>query len=102
MQMNLKSYDMLRRIPSLLILFVSLMMMGCASGIQRIEGPPIERDVVQAVRDSCKNNFAPAESGFLGSLWENKRAILKQSRSCSIAAQTLAQQVEARNNTVGK
>lgn len=83
-----------------LILIVALTLMGCASGIQKTEGWKIEDTIVQEVRDNCKASFPEATSGTIAGLWENKRAILKQSRSCSSAASILADQVENRNKVL--
>lgn len=100
--MRQKSYVTLPNALVLLILAVTLMMMGCASGTVKTEAWKFQQETIDAVRTSCKTTFPDATSGTFEKLWENKRSILRQSRSCTEAANVLADQAENRNNVIGK
>jgi hypothetical protein len=88
------------------ILSVILVMMGCASGIQKtsdhLQNWKIDEEVIKSVKENCSPDFKPATSGTIAGLWENKRLILRQSRACSRAANTLAEQAENRNKVIGE
>lgn len=90
-----------RNILFLTVLFVSLMMLGCASGTTKTEGLTFDEATIKSVKESCTDTFKPATSGTIAGLWENKRAILKQARGCSQAANILAEQAENRNKVIG-
>lgn len=77
------------------------MMMGCASGTTKTEAWKFKQEPIDAVRENCKTTFPDAASGTLEDLWKNKRSILRQSRSCTEAAQILATQAENRNKVIG-
>ena len=77
------------------------MLMGCASGTTKTEAWKFNEETIAAVRKSCSNTFPPAIGGTISELWANKRAIIRQSRDCSEAATTLADQAENRNKVIG-
>lgn len=90
-----------------ILLFAALLalltLMGCASGTEKTGEPwKFNEDTIKEVKTKCKNDFEPATSGTLEELWKNKRLILRQSRDCSEAASTLAEQAEGRNKVIGE
>lgn len=90
------------KIKGLMLLSVSLMLTACASGTTRIEESwKFNEETIQAVKTKCSSTFGDASGGKFSELWANKRAILAQARGCSIAANTLAEQAEARNRVIG-
>lgn len=97
--MNVKSLDSYSKILPPLI--VTLALMGCASGTPKIEAWAMDEETINRVRLSCHMEFPESTSGSLASLWANKRAILRQSRNCTEAAQLLADQAENRNKVIG-
>lgn len=97
--MNAKSYGSYSKI--LLPLIVTSVLMGCASGTTRTEGWKIDEASINGVRANCSSSFPEAERGDLAGLWANKRAILKNARACSQAANLLADQAENRNKVLG-
>lgn len=74
--------------------------MGCASGTVKTEAWKFQQETIDGVRTNCKTTFPDASNGTFDKLWENKRSILRQSRSCTEAAQLLADQAEARNKVL--
>lgn len=85
----------------LLLLIVTLVLMGCASGTPKIEAWKFDEASINGVRTNCSSSFPEAERGDIAGLWANKRAILKSARACSQAANILADQAENRNKVLG-
>lgn len=100
--MNEKLTNGLTKIRLPLILSVALTMMGCASGIPKIEVLQIDQEIIKSVKTNCHSDFPPATEGTIKGLWDNKRLILRQSRGCSEAAKILAEQAENRNKVIGE
>lgn len=90
-----------KQIMSLLLLSVPFLLTACASGMTRTEGFQIEEHFVSDVRRLCSRTFPDSTSGTIEGLWNNKRAIVRQSRDCTEAATVLADKVENRNKVIG-
>lgn len=100
--MRLDGLPLKKQIMSLLLLSVLLLMTACASGMTKTEGLTIDPSYIESVRKNCSASFPPAKSGTVESLWENKRAILRQSRNCGEASRLLADLAENRNKVIGE
>lgn len=77
------------------------MLMGCASGTTKTEAWKFDEESISAVKTLCTNSYDDAVGGTIKELWDNKRAILRQARNCSEAANVLADKAENRNKVIG-
>lgn len=89
-----------KQITSLLLLSVLSLLTACASGTTKTDLFLIDEEDITAVRAKCTGDFVPATKGTIEGLWDNKRLILRQSRDCSEAANTLAGKAENRNKAL--
>jgi hypothetical protein len=85
----------------LLPLTATLVLMGCASGTVKTEAWRFDDEAIAAVNKNCVATYPDATGGTLSELWNNKRTILRMSRSCTEAALLLSEQAANRNKVLG-